>query len=806
MTDFNQALAFFQALTGEYSPVLTWQTFCDPDLPPDWVDAQGKKIDYLAEHWRSPFDATCVQRLSAKQQQGAGVFFSVNGATNGGRYSKDIDQFRAVMVDSDGAPMPQHWPYPPHVIISRDPVHWHAYWFIDGNTDAESWSFAQYQLALWFGADTSLINPDRVLRVPGFLHQKDVTNPHRYDIVHFAPTPQRYNLMQLMTGFQLEGEKAIQLTEWARKRTGQGDVTLADYDDSPINIDKYKDYLLNRAEHGVDGQGRNAIRFKTACAGKDYALSPDVTIQMMLDLWDHGNTPPCGRELIETSVRNAYRYAANALGARSLQVWLDQPILLPPGASTTPLNQVIYEAPPVLPDAKKPRIDPLKGDNIAMHGEGFNKNHTNNANLFLRQYAPNGEMFIFNDEAYQFNGKVFDKVELPDLENMMFNALSHTMPSSADLSGATRILRVQLNARIKAMPAWRNDPNRSTTGTIVFNNGILDLEANTFTEHDVNLLTCNRVEYDYDPMATCPNWDGFIHSLWGNDPDTIRCFQQWMGYCMVHDYRHQKIAALIGKPRSGKGTIARIMVDMLGKFNVASPSLATLSDAPVLHTMSNKLLATIPDASSVAGPKSAAVMECLKSISGNDSITYDRKYLNASTETISARLMLVANEFPSFNDPSGAIVDRILYFPFNISHAGREDPGLTDRLRAELPGIAIWAIKGLLDLRAAGRFTESATAKRRKRGLRRQLSPVLSFTNELMEVSEGSFVDENTLYQRYVGWCRSTGTYVISRDLMGRAMESAVEGLTRVEEVGGKSGFTGMRFKQSNAPAAGAIQ
>ena len=802
MTDYNQALAFFQALTGEYSPTLTWQTFCDPDLPADWVNAKGEQVDYLAEWWRAPFDADTVNRLAAKQQQGAGVFFGVNGSSTGGRYAKEIDQFRAMIVDSDGAPKPAQWPYPPHVIIERDPTHWHAYWFIDGNTDAEGWAFAQYQLALWFGGDTKMINPDRVMRVPGFIHQKNLAEPHTYDIVYFAPTSQRYNLMQLMSGYQLVGDKAIALSEWARKRTGQGDVHLADYNDSPANVDKYRDYLLNRAEHGIDGQGRNGIRFKTACAGRDYALSPEKTIEMMLELWDHGNTPPCGPALIETSVKNAYNYASNRMGARSLQVWLDQPILLPPGASPTPIETVHYvvELPPAKAQGKSGKM--LEPGEL---GDGYSKNHFNNSMLFIQQNSPNGEIFLYNEETYIFNGKVFDRVEPVVLEQAMLKAMGHMSPSMSDLSGSVRMTRIKLAASVDKMPAWRNNPDRNTDGTMVFNNGILDLNTNTFSTHDVNLLTNNILSYDYDPAATCPNWERFTQDLWGQDPETIRCFRQWMGYCMVRDYRHQKIAALIGKPRSGKGTIARVMRELLGKFNVASPALAKLSEPVTLHAMSGKLLAAIPDASSVMGPGAAAVMETLKSISGNDAVTFDRKYLPASTEEISARIMLIANEFPQFNDASGAIVDRILYFPFDISHAGREDPDLTGRLLAELPGIAIWAIHGLLDLREQGRFTESETTRLKKRRLRCQLSPALSFANELLEPDSNTFIDENVLYQRYVGWCRSTGTYFMSRDQLGRAMESAVDGIYRVD-MANKSGYKGVRFKQhDNAPEQGSI-
>jgi len=209
---------------------------------------------------------------------------------------------------------------------------------------------------------------------------------------------------------------------------------------------------------------------------------------MMLELWDHGNTPPCGPALIETSVKNAYNYASNRMGARSLQVWLDQPILLPPGASPTPIETVHYvvELPPAKAQGKSGKM--LEPGEL---GDGYSKNHFNNSMLFIQQNSPNGEIFLYNEETYIFNGKVFDKVEPVVLEQAMLKAMGHMSPSMSDLSGSVRMTRIKLAASVDKMPAWRNDPDRNTDGTMVFNNGILDLNTNTFSTHDVNLLTNN---------------------------------------------------------------------------------------------------------------------------------------------------------------------------------------------------------------------------------------------------------------------------------------------------------------------------
>lgn len=806
MTYYEQASSFFAALTGTPTPEIVFQTFCDPDLPTDWPkNEHGKTIDILAEHWVSRLDNACVEKLFAKQRQGAGVFFCINGSSAHGRHQKDIDQLRTMVVDSDGAPYPATWPYPPHAIVERDETHWHAYWFIDGATDRDSWSFSQYQLALWFGGDLAMVNADRVCRIPGFIHQKNPAAPMEYTLRYLAPTQQRYSLPQLMAGFQLEGEKAAELMTWWQKRSGKSDISLSDYDDAPVNANRYLEYLQQRADHSVQGQGGNGTAFKTAAAGRDYGLSPALTLEMMLAHWNDGCTPPWSDSELEGVISNAYRYSANSLGTRSIKAFLDQPYQLPPGASVEPVRAVVYEVPQLtLP--KPPKVDPMKGDSVGMHGEGFNKNHTNNAQMFLKCHAPNGEMFVHAEETYRHNGRVYDKIEPPVLKHMVLSSIQHMMPSSADLSGALSLVQTMLvgnSLGVDKLPAWRSDPTRAVSSLVVFNNCVLDVDTNALIDHSPDLLTTNVLSYNYQPEAACPQWLAFLESLWGGDPAMIECFQQWVGYCMVHDYTHQKIATLIGKPRSGKGTIGRVINALLGEFNVAAPPLSGLAESEILHTMAGKLVAIVPDAGNVQGPSKDAVMEHLKSISGNDKVTFNRKYLPATTQTISARIMIMANEFPYFNDPSGAIVDRILYFPFRVSHAGREDTGLLNRLMTELPGIANWAIAGLRNLRAQGRFTESQATRYQKALLRRQLSPALSFCTEMLQVKHGAFLSDHSIYQRYLGWVQATGMFRMNRDQLMRSLESALNEAYRHAQ-DGHNGFMNLAFANSGqAPAPG---
>jgi putative DNA primase/helicase len=92
-------------------------------------------------------------------------------------------------------------------------------------------------------------------------------------------------------------------------------------------------------------------------------------------------------------------------------------------------------------------------------------------------------------------------------------------------------------------------------------------------------LFFNRVAVplDYDPVAPEPvKWLQFLHQIWPEDEESIAALQEFFGYVLSGRTDLHKIMLLIGPTRSGKGTIARVLERLLGKGNVAGPTLASL--------------------------------------------------------------------------------------------------------------------------------------------------------------------------------------------------------------------------------------
>lgn len=273
------------------------------------------------------------------------------------------------------------------------------------------------------------------------------------------------------------------------------------------------------------------------------------------------------------------------------------------------------------------------------------------------------------------------------------------------------LIRSIQNIEVAQLPCWLNGSTEPTNYFAVKNGLLSGLRVNVRLQpHDPTLFGMRSVGYEFDPNATCPRWQQFLGELWPQDSASRQLLQEWFGYCLLDDTSQQKIFSIIGPPRSGKSTIARVLTSLLNSQNVASPSIRDLSSSFGLWGLLGKKLAIIPDA--VLPHPSPSLEEVLKCISGEDSVDVNRKGLPPlSGVKLKCRLMVLANERPVYRDPSGALDRRTIELRTNRSFFGAENTQLTNCLLSELPGILNWAIKGLQELTERGRFLDERESR-----------------------------------------------------------------------------------------------
>lgn len=322
---------------------------------------------------------------------------------------------------------------------------------------------------------------------------------------------------------------------------------------------------------------------------------------------------------------------------------------------------------------------------------------------------------------------------------------------------------------------------------VVTANGILHLPDRRLLPHDPRLFMRHSVPFGYDAGARTPaRWLAFLTDLWEGDTDSIALLQEMFGYALSGDTSLQKIMLLVGPTRAGKGVISNVLSHLMGRHNVGAPTLAGLTTNFGLQDLIGKTLAIVSDAR--LGPKAnvQALAERLLSVSGEDSITIDRKYRDPWTGPLGVRFMLLTNELPRFRDASGALAKRFVVLVLSKTFYGKENPGLLAELLPELPGIMNWALDGLDRLRAQRRFTEPATAREAMRELEDLASPMSAFLRDRCTVGRDEQVAIDDLWAAWKVWCEDQSAHHGTKQTFGRDLRAAVPGLRRARPRDGR--------------------
>jgi putative DNA primase/helicase len=366
-------------------------------------------------------------------------------------------------------------------------------------------------------------------------------------------------------------------------------------------------------------------------------------------------------------------------------------------------------------------------------------------------------------------------------------------------------------------PTWLDGRE---TGTIVATaNGLLDIERGRLYPHSPLFLNGTAVPFDYDPDAPQPEkWLAFLAKLWppeknGCARSEIEALGEWYGYIVSGKLNLHKVMLMVGPTRGGKGIIARILGALIGEQNVAGPTLSSLGGEFGLAPLLGKSLAVLSDTRS-GKHNSAVVVERLLSISGEDTLTVNRKFRDQWTGKLSCRLHIVSNELPRLDDASSAIVGRLVMLLLTESWLGREDHGLEDTVREELPGILNWALEGLhrLTVTNHNKFTIVSATDEAINAMRDLASPVRAYVRENCKrgAPGGDLfeIDVEHLYGDFKIWAENNGHPKSTKQVFARDLRAAFPSIRMKRVTQKRDGedkrvrvYVGIRLRQTDEEA-----
>lgn len=194
----EQALAFLKLLAPD-AIEYHFRTFDDTD----------QRRRELAKNFSGSLE-THITTLRESNEKGAGVFVVVN---EGGQSKAEITRIRAVFADTDGAALEPllELELKPHVVIESSPRRWHVYWMVSDDFPLNRFSQVQTTIADKFGTDKHVADLPRVMRLPGFFHNK--ATPFMVKPIHFDQDQHRYSLEEITKCFGVDDATAEPVQE-----------------------------------------------------------------------------------------------------------------------------------------------------------------------------------------------------------------------------------------------------------------------------------------------------------------------------------------------------------------------------------------------------------------------------------------------------------------------------------------------------------------------------------------------------------------------------------------------------------------
>ena len=290
---------------------------------------------------------------------------------------------------------------------------------------------------------------------------------------------------------------------------------------------------------------------------------------------------------------------------------------------------------------------------------------------------------------------------------------------------------------------------------LVFDNGVLDLETNDFTEnHQREINNTSILPYLYDSNATCSTWTSFLYEALQGDTEAIALLQAFIKWILVPKPKDRKAEIekaldLIGPKGTGKGTFLDVVTSLVGPANHGAIGSNTFKSDNGLTALLDKKVSIDYDAFGYL-----ADVGLFNKVVSNEPVPIKFLYKDTGEARLGTVIVRAYNRVLEVPDGSEGLDRRIIAISFN--HQPTEvDLELPEKLQRELSGIFTWAwsvpmkeVKRRLTWAGAVPSVAEASLKRFEAN-----NPEYSFLAETFPDGNPR-VGASDLYKSYALWCK----------------------------------------------------
>lgn len=327
--------------------------------------------------------------------------------------------------------------------------------------------------------------------------------------------------------------------------------------------------------------------------------------------------------------------------------------------------------------------------------------------------------------------------------------LEDAKPEGVKLSNPIRTSIMQLvRTRVFVGPhQWDADPD-----LLVCQNGTLHIPGRELRDHSPDHHITSGVPYAYDPGRRANAWAAYLDSTL--DAETTAFLQEFAGYALTTDTRHELALWLYGPPGTGKSTFLSGLMAMLGEGRYGTLSLSEM-DRNRFALGSRVPGKTLLVAAETPGGYFRSTDQLNSLISG-EPVDAERKYMDPTTIIPHAKIAWAMNDLPRVADPHNGVFRRVKVVKFPPLQ-GAPEPDLKSFIQKEGAGILNWALDGLDRLRERGGFKIPTSVADATDEFQRSNDVVGEFLDVRCVQEAGAYTTPSTLYCTYTMWCEANG-------------------------------------------------
>ncbi|MBN9759857.1 hypothetical protein DMP14_31530 [Pseudonocardia sp. Ae707_Ps2] len=303
-------------------------------------------------------------------------------------------------------------------------------------------------------------------------------------------------------------------------------------------------------------------------------------------------------------------------------------------------------------------------------------------------------------------------------------------------------------------------------------NGTIDLRTGQLRRHDRADRITRSTGIAYDQDAPTPEWERFLARILP-DPGVREFLQRIIGYSLTGMTNEEKLFLLNGGGANGKSTCIAIIMAALGEYAMAAPKDLLLS----------KQVGGIPnDVAALRGARVASATETaegarLDEVRMKELVSGDRqsaRFLHGEFFDFKpqAKYWISTNHRPVIRGSDDAVWRRMVLVPFteHITDA-EKDKRLVEKLRAELPGVLAWAVRGCVAWQRDGLALPEAIRSATD-SYRTEQDLIGGFLSARCVVHPDAEVRASALYAEYKRWCDDVGENIQSQRNFGMRLGS----------------------------------